>query len=123
MLGRIFAVKRFAVHDGDGIRTTVFFKGCTLRCLWCHNPEGIAFAPQLAVYKHKCVGCGECIDCFENAIRMIDGKATLDRESCITCGKCVDKCVFSARELFGREVEADDLAEELCADSAHRPLE
>lgn len=116
MTGKIFAIKRFAVHDGDGIRTTVFFKGCTLGCLWCHNPEGMSFAPQLAFYSHKCVGCGECFDCPENAIKMLDGKATLERESCIACGKCVEKCIFSAREYFGRSVDACELAEELCTD-------
>ncbi len=116
MTGRIFAIKRFAVHDGNGIRTTVFFKGCTLRCLWCHNPEGISFAPQLAFYRHKCVGCGECLGCPENAVKMTDGKAEIQREKCISCGKCVEKCVFSAHELFGREVDVDELAEELCAD-------
>ncbi len=116
MTGRIFAIKRFAVHDGNGIRTTVFFKGCPLRCLWCHNPEGISFAPQLAVYSHKCIGCGECLDCPENAVKMTDGKAVTDRETCVACGKCAEKCVFSAREHFGREVEACELAEELCLD-------
>ena len=116
MLGRIFAVKRFAVHDGDGIRTTVFFKGCTLRCLWCHNPEGIAFAPQLAVYKHKCVGCGECTSCPQGAIEMVDGVALTKSDLCTFCGECAAKCVFSARELFGREVEVGDLAKELIAD-------
>lgn len=116
MKGRIFAIKRFAVHDGDGIRTTVFFKGCPLNCLWCHNPEGIAFSPELAFYSHKCVGCGECLDCTENAIKMQDGKAVIDRKACISCGKCAPKCVFGARELFGREVEAGELAEELCLD-------
>lgn len=118
MKGRIFAIKRFAVHDGDGIRTTVFFKGCTLRCLWCHNPEGIAFAPQLAVYGHKCVGCGECASCSEGAVSVVDGKALILREKCICCGECADKCVFSAREYFGREAEAGTLADELSADRA-----
>lgn len=60
MTGRIFEIKRFAVHDGDGIRTTVFFKGCPLRCVWCHNPEGLSPVPQSAFYSHKCIGCGEC---------------------------------------------------------------
>ena len=116
MKGRIFAIKRFAVHDGDGIRTTVFFKGCTLRCLWCHNPEGMSFAPQLAVYSHKCENCGECQDCPEAAVKVIDGKTVTLRENCLSCGECVDKCVFSARELFGREADVDELTEELCLD-------
>ena len=60
MTGKIFEIKRFAVHDGDGIRTTVFFKGCPLKCVWCHNPEGISYRGQLAYYAHKCIGCGEC---------------------------------------------------------------
>lgn len=118
MTGRIFAVKRFAVHDGDGIRTTVFFKGCTLKCVWCHNPEGIGYKPQLAAYTHKCVGCGECLDCPEGAISLQDGRAVTDRERCTACGRCSEKCIFSARELFGREVEAEALAEELIADRA-----
>lgn len=61
MKGNIFDIKRFAVHDGPGIRTTVFFKGCPLRCVWCHNPEGLSAKPQLAYYAHKCVGCGCCV--------------------------------------------------------------
>ena len=60
MTATIFEIKRFAVHDGDGIRTTVFFKGCPLRCVWCHNPEGLTAAPQIAHYAHKCIGCGAC---------------------------------------------------------------
>ena len=116
MTGRIFAIKRFAIHDGDGIRTTVFFKGCPLRCLWCHNPEGMDFAPQLAFYSHKCVGCGECGNCPEGAITNVDGKPRTLREKCTLCASCVEKCAFSARELFGREVTVDALAEELGAD-------
>ena len=60
MKATIFEIKRFAVHDGDGIRTTVFFKGCPLKCLWCHNPEGLTAEPQEAFYENKCIGCGQC---------------------------------------------------------------
>jgi pyruvate formate lyase activating enzyme len=76
----------------------------------------MAFAPQLAVYSHKCENCGECLDCPENAVRLVDGKAETDRDICAACGKCAEKCVFSARELFGREVDVDNLVEELCID-------
>ena len=80
-------IKRFAVHDGDGIRTTVFFKGCPLKCVWCHNPESISFQPQIAFYKNKCIGCGEC-----------------KREDFT-----VDKCLGEARVLYGKEVIVDEL--------------
>ena len=116
MTGRIFAIKRFAIHDGDGIRTTVFFKGCPLKCRWCHNPEGMGFSPQLAYYSHKCVGCGECATCHAGATANIDGKFVTDREKCTVCGECADKCAFSAREYFGRVVEVEALAQEICAD-------
>ena len=114
--GRIFGIKRFAIHDGDGIRTTVFFKGCPLRCVWCHNPEGMSFAPELAYHAHKCVGCGECLACPEGAINMSDGKAVTDREKCRSCGKCAELCVFSARDYYGYETDVISLADELCQD-------
>ena len=80
-------IKRFAVHDGDGIRTTIFFKGCPLKCVWCHNPESISFQPQIAFYKNKCIGCGEC-----------------KREDFT-----VDNCLGEARVLYGKEVTVDEL--------------
>ena len=80
-------IKRFAVHDGDGIRTTVFFKGCPLKCLWCHNPESISFQPQIAFYKNKCIGCGEC-----------------KREDF-----SVADCLGEAKVLYGREVTVEEL--------------
>ncbi len=92
--GRIFEIKRFAVHDGDGIRTTVFFKGCPLRCVWCHNPEGISPTPQVAFYEHKCIGCGEC---------QRDGFRT-------------ENCLGDARVLYGREVTVDELIPSLTED-------
>ena len=71
MKGIISDIKRFAVHDGEGIRTTVFFKGCPLKCVWCHNPESIDFKPQLAYYMNKCIGCGECVStCPSNAHKI-----------------------------------------------------
>ena len=87
MKGQIFEIKRFAVHDGDGIRTTVFLKGSPLRCIWCHNPEGLKREPQDAFYKHKCIGCGEC---------KKDGFSDAD-------------CLGEARVHYGREVSADEL--------------
>ncbi|MBO5726723.1 MAG: glycyl-radical enzyme activating protein [Clostridia bacterium] len=80
-------IKRFAVHDGEGIRTTVFFKGCPLKCVWCHNPESISFSPQVAFYKNKCIGCGEC---------QKDGFTA-------------DKCLVEARVAYGKEVTVAEL--------------
>ena len=89
MTANIFEIKRFAVHDGDGIRTTVFFKGCPLRCLWCHNPEGLSPSPETAFFPHKCIGCGEC-----------------ERE-----GFTEKKCLGEARVLYGREVTVEASAQ------------
>ena len=74
MKAKIFEIKRFAVHDGDGIRTTVFFKGCPLRCVWCHNPEGLSAKTETAFYEHKCIGCGECKKAgFDGVLVIPDG--------------------------------------------------
>jgi len=116
MTGKISAIKRFAVHDGDGIRTTVFFKGCPLDCIWCHNPESISFSSQIALYSHKCVGCGECLSCKYGAVSIDDGKAYIDEGKCVVCGECVDMCVFFARELFGKQVAVEELVRELVKD-------
>ena len=87
MNATIFEIKRFAVHDGDGIRTTVFFKGCPLRCIWCHNPEGLSCTAEHAFYEHKCIGCGEC---------KKEGFTDTD-------------CLGEARVSYGREVTVEDL--------------
>ncbi len=94
MKATIFEIKRFAVHDGDGIRTTVFFKGCPLRCIWCHNPEGISFEVQEAFYAHKCIGCGACGE---------DGFTTKD-------------CLGEARVLYGKALTVDELLPTLLED-------
>ena len=116
-MGIIFAIKRFALHDGPGIRTTVFLKGCPLRCLWCHNPEGLSPDPQLAFYPHLCIGCGKCYEvCHSDALgkerspiansRPKAGE-NYDREKCTLCGKCAEICPAGAIELMCTELSAD----------------
>ena len=108
---RLMDVKRFAVHDGLGIRTTLFLKGCSLRCVWCHNPEGIAAAPQLAYYAHKCISCGECeAVCPQGAHSMTDGLHRFDRARCRACGRCVPGCLGEALQLFGCSITVEEAA-------------
>lgn len=117
MKAKIFEIKRFAVHDGDGIRTTVFFKGCPLKCVWCHNPEGIDFKPELAYYEHKCIGCGECIGvCPVSTHTISENMHSYDREKCIACGKCADICLGNALSFYGKEMTVDELLSILLED-------
>ena len=107
--GLLMDVKRFAVHDGPGVRTTLFLKGCSLRCIWCHNPEGISPCPQTAYYAHKCIGCGECARvCPAGAQRMDAGRHRFERERCVACGACEEACLGEAMKLFGRTVTVDE---------------
>lgn len=115
MKTNIVKIKRFAVHDGDGIRTTVFFKGCPLKCLWCHNPETLLPKRQLAFYRHKCSGCRKCAEVcgchtFSGDLHKID------RTSCTMCGKCVKSCPQNALEIFGEEVDTDVISATLLQD-------
>lgn len=100
MSGIIFDIKEFAVYDGPGIRTTVFLKGCPLRCQWCHNPEGLSMRPQLMASRAACVHCGACEKVCKN-------------EKCISCGKCVPYCKLGLRKIAGQRWEADALARKL----------
>lgn len=115
MKGRIFDIQRFSIHDGPGIRTTVFLKGCPLRCLWCHNPEGISPKPQLSYLPDKCIGCGECFKvCPEGAFEKgppvaMGPKAVLDRARCTSCGACAPVCDPKALEMVGLEVSVDEI--------------
>ena len=119
MTGTIFDIKRFAVHDGDGIRTTVFFKGCPLRCVWCHNPEGLAEMPQLAFYAHKCTNCGLCAaKCPSGAHKITDGVHRFDRTACLACGKCETLCINGALKIYGQTVTVEELLPVLIQDKA-----
>ena len=106
-----------AVHDGDGIRTTVFFKGCPLKCVWCHNPEGISFNTQLAFYKEKCISCTACAKaCRYGAIKMGEKHPIIDNSLCTGCGDCSEKCPADAIKLYGEDWTVEALAEELLRD-------
>lgn len=103
-------IKRFAVHDGDGIRTTVFLKGCSLKCIWCHNPESIGFKPQLAYYDNKCISCGECVSsCPAGAHKIAKNGHLYNRDLCVACGKCAENCLGSALTFYGKKVTVDEL--------------
>ncbi len=110
--GKIFDIKQFAVHDGPGIRTTVFFKGCPLSCWWCHNPEGIDESDDLFYYESKCILCGDCVEvCPEDAVKKADGKISIDREKCSLCGDCAKICPTTALKLAGKNVSVDGVME------------
>ena len=114
----VFDIKRFAVHDGDGIRTTVFFAGCPLRCVWCHNPEGLAPRAKLAFYADKCTGCRACESACQKGTHVFDGEShTFLRENCVACGKCAATCPADALRLYGRRVTTGELLVKLLEDT------
>ena len=113
----VFDVQRFSIHDGPGIRTVIFFKGCAMDCVWCQNPEAVQAAPELAYYPERClVGCIDCVTaCPEVALRQhIDDR--VDWARCTVCGKCVDVCPADALRVVGREWTVDDLLVEVSRD-------
>lgn len=110
-------IQKYSIHDGDGIRTTVFFKGCPLKCIWCHNPETQRFEKELQYDKEKCLGCGACARvCPQGAISMVEGKPVRDKSLCSLCGKCEVYCPEGIRETVGREYPVKALVKELMKD-------
>ena len=111
-------IQKFSIHDGDGIRTTVFFKGCPLKCEWCHNPETQRFEKEMQVDREKCTGCGTCASvCPNGAVRMTeDHRPSWDPKACTFCGKCENFCPAGVREIVGREYTVKELTKELMKD-------
>jgi len=116
--GIIFNIQGYCIHDGPGIRTSVFLKGCPLRCFWCQNPESHSFYPELIFAEEKCSGCGKCVQvCPEKAIRMHEKVSQTNRRLCKNTGLCVAACPNEARAVIGRPATADDVFKEIAADS------
>jgi pyruvate formate lyase activating enzyme len=112
--GTVFDIKKFSIHDGPGIRTTVFFKGCPLRCWWCHNPESQAPGPELMIRAGRCIQCEACLSaCTHGAIsRGPDGVST-DAAKCVACGACAEVCYAEARQIVGREMTVAQVVAEI----------
>ncbi len=107
--GYVFDIQNCSMHDGPGLRTTVFFKGCPLRCLWCSNPESQIQPPQIMFYADKCIGCKECI-------KVCETKAAETGVGCTGCGKCAEVCLHDARRIVGRTMTSEEVFEEIKKD-------
>lgn len=113
----IFNIQKFSIHDGPGIRTTVFFKGCPLSCLWCHNPESQSGKYQMLYDKEKCTLCGMCVKvCPENAIKIENNILILDESKCTYCKKCEVYCIPGARQVAGKTYTVDEILKEVLKD-------
>lgn len=115
--GIVFNIQRFAIHDGPGIRTAVFLKGCPLKCFWCHNPESWQRDPEISFQSDKCIGCGWCFKvCTRHCHRMENGEHIFCREKCAGCGRCAEKCYAEAIEIVGREMSVAEVLSEVMKD-------
>ncbi|MBP3323101.1 MAG: glycyl-radical enzyme activating protein [Clostridia bacterium] len=119
MIGKIFNIQRFSVHDGPGIRTTVFLKGCPLKCVWCHNPESHVVKSEIMLEKDKCVLCGRCLQVCANSVHSFEAERhIIDNSKCLGCKKCEEICPTSALELCGYEECPEKVMETVLRDKA-----
>ena len=116
-MGLVFDIQRFSVHDGPGIRTTVFLKGCSLRCFWCHNPEGLRMTPEVRFLPERCLACGACVAaCTHGGQHLDETGRSFARERCMACGACVEACVAEALTLVGKPMTAAAVIAEVLRD-------
>ena len=110
----LFNIQHFSVNDGPGIRTVVFFKGCPLNCVWCHNPESKSTDQELSFSNEQCVSCKKCSEVCPYGVHAFENNTHyIDRKKCTMCGKCVDKCVFSALDIIGKTYSLDEIIAEI----------
>jgi pyruvate formate lyase activating enzyme len=115
--GVVFNIQKYSIHDGPGIRTTVFLKGCTLRCWWCHNPESQAVEPEVSLTENLCTQCGQCVEvCPQSNGAQSAILPYVDRQRCIRCGQCVAVCATGARAMVGQSKSVDDVMAEVLKD-------
>ncbi len=120
MIGTIFDIQRNALHDGRGIRTVVFLKGCPFSCVWCCNPESIDPRPQLGYLENFCEHCGACVDkCARKVFNIKSGKLAVDFAACVACGACIDACPYNALKIYGKKMDSDDVIREVLKDRAY----
>jgi pyruvate formate lyase activating enzyme len=118
MFGKIFNIQRFSVDDGPGIRTTIFLKGCSLRCFWCHNPEGMQVSQELQFFDEKCIACGNCLaTCPQGATSLQEGQLVFEREKCLGCGACIASCYTGTRVMDSQEMSVEEVMMEVLQDS------
>lgn len=117
IMGTIVNLQRYSLGDGPGIRTTVFLKGCPLKCLWCSNPESQDPKPEVAHRESLCRHCGKCLErCSTGALSVRDGKICRDVQKCVRCGACVEACLYKSMTWYGEEMSADDVVREVRKD-------
>ncbi len=112
----IFNIQKFSVSDGPGIRTTVFMKGCPLKCLWCHNPESGTANPEIFYNEEKCILCGRCQNFCKEGCHVIDKAHAFNRKMCNACGECTRNCISGALEIIGKTMKCEDIVEEVLKD-------